>query len=559
MVQSEEQSAVVSGQQVGRRVFRATGALLIIKGILRGFGTIEKMILGHVLGTGFATDAYLAARDIAQYLLQFVDQIIMHSFLPVFVQRMREQGEEDAWRVASTVINLLALLLTIVAGVGIIFARQIVPIFEPDWFNNAAHYPAGLVPLTILLTRIMLLAMVFLASATMTYCLLNSYKQFALPEAAKITLKVIVLAFAVILIRPLGPLALALGFVVGAAGQLLVQGFGLRRQVQYYRPVIDLKHPGVKQFWLLVLPLLVGVGLSTFRSIMDQRFASALDSGSWSALRFAKSITDVPVDFFPLAFGIALFPFLADIAASGNLERLRGMLMAATRMMVLIFLPLMGLFIVLRQPIVFLLYSQNSIGAADPLQIYAMQMLVGALEIIVLQFFFAMSDTLWPTIIAALMIPLHLAASYTGVFVFHWGVIGIALALLISKGVKVIVLYGVIRKRLGTLEGKHMLAFLGKVVLALLPLAALLLAVMHFFPYADLLKATVTHGHHGMMGKLRHLAHVVFAYLPYVGSGLVGLAIYAGLLHVLRVEEWHMLLGRVLGKLRKSAPPAEAA
>ena len=116
MVQIEQQQTPhLSHAQVGRRILRATGALMVFQVILKGFGIIEKSILGHLFGTSYLTDAYNAAKDIAFYIFQMVDQVVMHSFLPVFVQRMREQGEKDAWRLASTTINILVLLMAAAA------------------------------------------------------------------------------------------------------------------------------------------------------------------------------------------------------------------------------------------------------------------------------------------------------------------------------------------------------------------------------------------------------------------------------------------------------------
>ncbi|HOF88840.1 MAG TPA: lipid II flippase MurJ, partial [Armatimonadota bacterium] len=484
-------SAEVPRAQVGQRILRATGALMLIQIIMRGFGLIEKSILGHLFGTSYFTDAYNAARDIASYLFQLADQVIMHSFLPTFVARIREKGETDAWRLASTTFNLLVILVAGIALVGVFFAPQVLPLFVPDWFRNAKEYPPQLVPLTITLTRVMLVAAIFLTTSSLTYCLLNSYKQFALPASADLALKGTVLLFAVVLAKSWGPYALALGFVIGAAAKLGIHGFGLRAQLREYRPVVAVNHPGFKQFLLLALPLLVGVSVSIIRQVMDARFMSSLEEGSYSAIKFAKTLTDVPVQFFPYVFGIALFPFLADIAVAGDRDRLREMLMKATRVMALIFLPLATAVIVMRVDIVAAVFGEASLTTAQPLQVYALTMLISALEIIVLQFYFAMSDTMRPTIVGMLMVPLHIGIAWYGVYHGGWGMLAIPLALLISKGSKVAVLYGLIREKVAGLEGRRSLLVMGKILLALVPFLLILLlgiaGLERFTPLQDLL------------------------------------------------------------------------
>lgn len=531
-----EKSGTKSAGQIGRRIFRATGALMIIQVILKFFGLIEKMILGHLFGTTYLTDAYMTARDVSAYMLQFVDNVLMHSFVPVFIQRMRESGEKDAWRFASTIINLLLILVGGIALMGIFFTPQILPFFVPNWFAHPGKYDPQLIPLTIQLTRYMLVAMIFLAVTSLTYSLLNSYKQFALPASGDFALKGVVLVAALLFAKEYGPYALALGFVVGAVAKLLLHSVGIGKRFLLYRPVIDVKHPGLRRFGLLIWPLFIGMGISIFRQIMDQRFSSHLAEGGIASIKFARQLTDTPVTIFSLAFGIALFPFLADIAVAGDKARLRAMLMTATRMMFLIFMPLATMIIILREPIVFAVFGANAQKTAAPLQVFALGMIFGALETIVLQFFYAMSNTLWPMLIAALLVPLHIATVYLGIFEFNLGAVSLALALLIYKGSKVVVLYSYIRRKFTSLEGRSTIIAIAKMVLAMMPLLVMLLLAVHFLPRPS-----------QITGKLQ----IIFALFPFVIIGGIGLLSYFWLLHLLKVEEMSLLVDKVRAKLKR--------
>ncbi len=516
---------------------RATGALMLIQVVMKFFGLIEKMILGHLFGTSFFTDAYSQARDIAFYVFQMVDQVVMHSFLPVFVQNIREKGEKDAWRLASTAINMLIILMGIVAVTGVFFMPDMMHFFVPGWYTGNPKQNPELIPLTVQLARMMLVAVVFMSTTSLTYCLLNSYKKFALPAAADIVLKGTVLVFAVFFAGSWGPYALALGFIIGAVGKLAVHAFGLRAQLVNYRPVLDLKNPGLKKFGLLAAPLLVGVMGSIVRQMFDNGFTSSLNEGSMSALKFARQLCDMPVQFFPFAFGIALFPFLADIAVSGDKERLRTMLMTVTRMMIIIFVPITVLLWMLRIPIVMAVFGPKAMATVEPLQIYALGMLINALEIVVLQFFFAMSETLWPTIIGLVIIPFHIMVSWLGVYQWHLATVGIALALFISKGTKVIILYGLIRQRLGTLEMKKTLWTLAKVVVALLPMLVILWLAVHYLPNPTKVVGS----------KLA----LIKAMSKFGVAGLMALAMYFIALYYSGVDEMSLLVAKVRGKLRR--------
>lgn len=550
MVQSEEQAPIqeVPRSQVTNRILRATGALMVIQIILRGFGIIEKMIMAYYFGTDDPrVNAYSAARRIAAPVFALGDQVIMHSFLPPFVQRMHERGEKDAWRMASTTINLLALLMALVAIVGVVMTRSLLHVYVPGWLVKHTD----LVPLTIGLTRVMVVAMIFLAVSALTYCLLNSYKQFALPASSDLALKGTVLIFAALFVHQWGAYALAIGFAVGAGAKLFVQAFGLRKQLVHYRPVVDVRDPGLKQFALLALPLALGWGFSTLRGVVESQILSHLQSSSgFSALDYAKTICDIPVTFFPYVFGIALFPFIADIAADGDRDRLREMLMTATRMMLLIFIPLAVIFIAFRFPILLGLYGSDKFNEASamitsgPLIAYAITMLVAALEIVINQFYFAMSDTLRPTVVGMVLLPVHIAVAYCGGILLGWGAVAVALALLVYRSGKVIILYTMIRRKLGSLEFQRTILLLGKILLALIPVVVILLLSLHFL-----------HEPAHAKGKL----HKMIALLPYVAAGGIGMLVYLYLLHLLRAEEVTIVINKLRGKLRKSAaPPAPA-
>ncbi|MHB9129468.1 MAG: murein biosynthesis integral membrane protein MurJ [Armatimonadota bacterium] len=541
MVQVDQQTTPqLSATQVGRRIFRATAALMLIQVIMRGFGLIQSIIMTYYFGTGEQANAFSAANRIANPVLMFGEQVFMHSFLPPFVQRMREHGEEDAWRMASTTINILIILMAVIAAVGMAFTHQVLGIFLPGWVNGHGD----LVAITVTLSRIMLVAMIFLAVASLTYCLLNSYKQFALPASADMVLKGGVLVFAIFFAQSWGALALAAGFLVGAIGKVIVHAIGLRDKVRYYRPVVQLSHPGLMKFAWLALPLIIGWGFSTMRGIMETRFLSLLhDPAGMSALDYAKKICDIPVSFFPFVFGIALFPFLAEIAVSKDTERLRRMLMSATRMMILIFIPLAVVLITLRYPILLGLYGSkkftmaSAIITAAPLQIYAIAMLAGALEIIVNQFYFALSDTVRPTLVGICLVPVHIAIGYYGVTAWGWEAVAIALAMLVYRSGKVVVLYTMIRKKLGSLEGGKTALMLGKISIALLPMILILLLALHLLPTP---------------GDAPSKVKKLIALLPYAVAAGTGMLAYIACLHFLKVEEVSLLIEKVRSKFRRT-------
>ena len=161
-------------------------------------------------------------------------------------------------------------------------------------------------------------------------------------------------------------------------------------------------------------------------------------------------------------------------------------------------------------------------------------MLVAALEIIINQFYFAMSDTVRPTMTGMVLLPLYAAAGYIGVVVLGWGAVAVALALLLYRAGKIIALYAMIRHKLGALEGGRVPALLGKMLLALIPFTLILLLAAWKLPAPE-----------HVSGKI----HKLLVLLPFIAAGGVGGVCYLAILHYLRTEEVSLLVARVRGKM----------
>lgn len=291
----------------------------------------------------------------------------------------------------------------------------------------------------------------------------------------------------------------------------------------------------------MALPLIVGWAFSTFRGLMESVFLSIVpEKASLSAYDYAKTLCDPLVTFIPYAFGIALFPFLTDIAVAGNKERLHSMLLSATRMMMLIFIPLALGIIIFRYPIILSLYGSHAFTrhsadlTAAPLLILAIGMLASALEIIVNQFYFAMSDTIRPTVTGMVMIPIYATVGFFGVTTMGWGAAAVALAMLCYRTAKVIALYTMIRKKIGTLNVGSLLALFGKLAVSLVPFVGILLIGGHFLPQPE-----------NVEGKIAKLLML----LPYMLTGGVGVVLYLTALHFLHVDEVAMIVGKVRAKI----------
>jgi putative peptidoglycan lipid II flippase len=448
---------------------------MLLQGLGFVFSYLTAKVVAHYFGTGVQADVYFGALALAMALLfDPGEQLLTHSFLQPFVERRKHAGEQSAWRLASVVANLQAVILVVGIVAGVLLAPLLVRIALPKFTSDEAR-------IAVPLLRIMFPAMLFMGLSTLGYVILNSYKRFALPASAAVAYKAAIVVVAVLFAARYGIAAVAVGVLVGGAVRLGVNLFGLRRKLPWYRLGIDVRTPGLSQVGRLMLPLLVGVLAGRLRPLVDNAIASDLDGGI-SSLRYARALVDMPVQIFPYALGIALFPFMTDLARNGNHARLGALLVRGLRVVLTIFVPLALSMLLLHDSIIRVLwmsgkFDQASVNAVSgPFMLYALGLPAFALETVMLQVFFAKRDTRTPTIIGLWTLGLHIAIAY-GSQSFGLAQSGIALAYTASRVAKVLWLGALLRGKLGHIDGGDTAAFVAKLFGATVATGAVLVAV----------------------------------------------------------------------------------
>jgi putative peptidoglycan lipid II flippase len=372
--------------------------------------------------------------------------------------RAREQ-EREAWRLASSIINLVVIALAGLSFVMAIFAPLIVPIVTPG-------FDAPTTELTVRMTRVMLLSPVFIGMGAVVSGILNSYERFAVPALAPLIYNAAIILAAIVLAPLMGVEGLAVGVVFGSLLHLLVQLPQLGRVGQRYDLTIGLRHPGVRQVAWLMGPRMLGLAAGQLNFIVSTVLASGLPEGSVTAYNYAFQLSQIPVGVLGVSVAVALFPSLSRDAALGRVGEIRRQVAGSLRILVFLAAPLTAITIVLAQPLaaVFFqygLFSARSTELTARALAYFANGLVGHIVVHVLtRAFYAMQDTrtpvTWAIIAVAMNVPLMIA------FVGPMGVEGLALALSLSAIAEVIGLVWALRRRIESVEERSVLTSAGR-------------------------------------------------------------------------------------------------
>src|SRR5919201_2111822 len=380
----------------------------------RVLGWLRLSVIGATFGGTPELDAFIAAFKIPDAIFGLlVAGALASAFIPVFTGYLAKEREEEAWHVASSVLNSLLLLLIGASAVMWLAAPILVPtIIAPGFEKNPQE-----LALTIDLTRLMLLSPIFMGLSALTTGILNSYRQFLSRAVAPLVYNAVIILFTFFAAPFLGIHAVATGVVVGALVMWLVQIPELTFRRTRYSFALDLAHPGVRDVLRLAGPRTLALGAVQIVFFVDTFLASSMPTGSLVALNYAFQLLMLPLGVFSIAISAAIFPTLSHYASIGDVIRMRQAVQQAIRWILFLTLPTAILMIVLRRPIVNLLFQYGSFGpelreaTQAAFLFYSLGLAGHALVQILARAYYASRDTATPLALTLISIGLNVILS----------------------------------------------------------------------------------------------------------------------------------------------------
>jgi putative peptidoglycan lipid II flippase len=411
-----------------RHVVKSAAVITLgtLMGSLLGLVRVETL---NVLFYGIASGAFtIALRPIQQVSDLLVGGSVSGALMPTFVDYSAAERRRELRLIYCTVANLVALVM-IVAAVGVAVAAPYFVPLETQRFSPEAQQ------LTVSLVQIASLSLLGLGLYLVGSALLYAMKEVVYPAFATglyhlgiIVCGVLVLLFAlhqagvplgaalhpgssdagVNLARQQGASGLAIGAALGAAGEFLLLLPGLRRIVRHWRPVLDLRHPAVRQILRLYAPLAAGLLVSVAVQNVDVALTGLTPGGApENATSIASAVTLIqfPVGLVSAALAFSVLPLLVPAANAGDTASFKRTLILGFRLGLLLMVPAMIGLLVLGVPIVTLLFQH---GACDSACTYRNALALGtmapqlpfiALDQLLIAAYYARKNTIVPMVV----------------------------------------------------------------------------------------------------------------------------------------------------------------
>jgi putative peptidoglycan lipid II flippase len=512
-------------------------ALIVAAGFLgsRLLGLLRSVIIAEAFGTEPELDAYWVAFRLPDLVFQLLAGATLASaFIPTFAGIRTRDGEAAAWRLASSVLNIVLLATLAFAVVAFLLAPKLVPLLAPGLGEETGR-ETELNDLAVDLTRVMLISPVLFAVSGMFMGILNARRHFLMPALAPMfyNLSIIVAALVSTDVN-----ALALGVVAGAALHLAVQLPDLRYAGMSYRLVADWGDAAVREVGRLMAPRMLGLAATQVNFyFVGIFFASTLGAGAISGLSFAWLITMTPLGIIGMAISTAAFPTLAEQASRGDGAGMADTLGRALRLIIFLSLPAGIGLALLSEPLVVVLLQRGAFDAestrvtAQALLFYA-PALVGHSGIEILsRGFYALGNTKTPVqfAVASMLLNVALAAALVGPLEVR----GLALALSVATVAECAALYLAVSRRIPGLISTEMRAALARIAVGS--------GVM----------ATVVGGVYGLLDRVAKLdTGVTFdALVVVVAASATGGLAYFAVTVAAGLEEPKLVVQRVAGRI----------
>lgn len=518
---------------------RATGVVALAVFCSRILGLVRETLFNALFGASSMGIFIIAFR--APNLLRdlFAEGALSTAFVTIFSQKIQKDGDASAWALASKMLTLATVFMSLVSILGVLFAKQLIGLLAPGFEAQDAA-------LTIWLTQIMYPFILMVSLAALVMGILNSKNVFGVPAMASSFFNLGSIIGGVWIGWSLDPkfgttalTGLAIGTLVGGFLQFAVQLPSLWKIGFRFRPDFRWNDEGVKKILILMVPSVIAASAVQINVMVNSSFASIIGTDAVAWLNSAFRFMQMPLGMFGVAVATITLPVISRIAAGVDRSDFGPTLGKAMRLSLFLTLPSAVGLAVLAEPIINLVYrwgaytSYDVTQTAHALQFYVIGLVAYACIKVLSPAFYALDRKWTPMMVSFVSIAVNLGLNYWFIFKLGFGHWGLALSTSISAVGNFIALYLLMHRHAGTLATRRLITSAFKCGIASLALAATGYGLLHY-----------------LRDFLLH-PDLILRVVSTMGAVSICAAVYALVCWLLRVEEMRTAFDAVLRKLRR--------
>ncbi|WP_162991229.1 murein biosynthesis integral membrane protein MurJ [Biomaibacter acetigenes] len=468
-----DKKIVSEGKKYSSGSVAKSAAIIMVAGLLsKLLGFLRELLIGTKFGATNITDAYLVSLTVPTVIFATVAGALATTFIPVYSKIAAKKGEQKAIYFTQNLFNVVLVISLVISIGGAIFARPLVKLVAMGFEGNTLE-------MAVNFTRITMFICISLGLTNILTGFLQSHQQFAIPATVNIIFNVIVIG-SLILNSVFGIWGLVVASVLGFTAQIFIQLPSAMKNGFRFGGKPDFFDKDLIRMGTLVIPVVIGTGVSTINTLVDRMMASFLAEGSISALNFANRLNFFALGLFISPITTVIYPTLSKFSAEKDVNTFKNTLNRVTGIVIAVIMPVMTGAIILRVPIIRFLFERGAFDqratymTATALLFYSIGMVGIGIREVLNRGFYSLQDTKTPMINGAIAMIINIILNL--ILVRFMGIGGLALSTSISAIICTVMLFYSLRKKIGPLGGKKIIETLFKSGLACLIIGV----VVHF-------------------------------------------------------------------------------
>lgn len=412
--------------------------------IAKIIGFLREMVLSYTYGAAEISDAYLISQNIPGTIFLFVGTGLTTCYIPVYYRVLKEQGKKESDLFTSRILSIVLLFSTAVIMLVCCFTPFVVKIFASGFEGEALYY-------AVWFTRIGVLSLYFSSIIYVYTSYLQANNVFGMVAFSGIPNTLIVI-LSIVLSKKYNIWILAIGTILAFVAQSLLLVVSARRKQFRYHFDLDFKHPYIKEFFLLLSPVVIGVSVNELNTLVDRTIASRISVGAISAMTYGNSIIQLVQGGLVQPIITVLYPSIAESVSQGNHKAVEQSVEKVINSLLAVLLPITAVLMIFGRQIISMIYERGAFDAKavdltmQAVFFYAIGIIFIGVREIIARLFYANSDTKTPMANATIGMVINIVLNL--VLSRFMGVRGLALATSIAAIVTCVVLVADCKKRL---------------------------------------------------------------------------------------------------------------
>ncbi len=435
--------------QTQNTILSAAFIIAVSNGVNAILGFLKNRLLAHYFGVSNELAVFYTADRIPNLVYSvLIVGAVSTVFIPIFAEGLKKDREE-AFKTASSMISATLLFFLVLTLAVLVFAK---PLFNLVSLGKFSPEEAAL---GVSMMRIMMMSQILLVLGSLSTSILQTYKYFLVTALAPLAYSLGMVVGIVLLSQRYGIYAPAIGVAIGAGLHFLLQLPTLAKTGFRFIPKIGFNDPGLRNMTKLVPPRILSVLLANLIQVINNSLAILVSTSSVIFLKFAMQLQSFPVSLFGISLGAASLPTLSTQCEKEDREKFKETFITSLMQMLYLVLPLSMILLVLRGPVVRIVYGvsnfpwEATLKTSYTLAFFSISIFAQSTNYLLTRAFYAHKDTRTPVTVSLITTILNVALSLLFIMKLKFGVWAVALSFSITSIIDMVALFVLLHKKLG--------------------------------------------------------------------------------------------------------------